>query len=512
MSGRINQSKLVPPMTNCAADCFLVAELIPMKSRVIHKFYEPLVLLKALNAAIREPAIPSTADVKIDTRDQKQVFQAVVYKLGHICDSIKGNGGPTITSFMVLQDEHEVDKIHYWFASNRRSHAELEFTAEYVRTLLRLVHSASGDRLQHRSVVDALLDHVLAFNRPRVTHYLRKMSIEATKCLGYALDLPNEDGKAMLEELQKLLDRIDFDISPTRLDSTFIEDCKKAIYMLDRLQGSATGNELAERAREGRFLHGVPSKECWSELQHSISRTLAYLQSVKFILLAKDKWPELFRNFEVSFLESSVPMPRPYRNASQSADSIVGRLTRRQKDIDIFRNFVQELQVFNLDELIQREYKKESFQPIVHSEVLLLDYLDKTDQLEAASFFNGWKYIGSSKPTCKLCNHYFGAHKSGIEHRPTHGNLYLSWRVPDVLVSEGDSGDKARQVMVDRVLEKVRKDAFDIVRKKTPSIFKVNDSDTFSARLSTRRWDGSVVDDDMASMVGQMDLNERLEF
>ena len=166
-----------------------------MKSKAIHKFYEPLVLLKALNAATRETAVHPTIDASVNTQDEKQVFQAFVYKLAHICDNVKGNGGPTITSFMVLQDEHGTGKIHYWFASNQRDSRELEITADYVRELLELVDSASSDRSEHNSVVDNLLCHVLPFNRIRITHYLRQMNIEATRCLGYALDLPGDYGE-----------------------------------------------------------------------------------------------------------------------------------------------------------------------------------------------------------------------------------------------------------------------------------------------------------------------------
>lgn len=293
-----------------------------------------------------------------------------------------------------------------------------------------------------------------------------------------------------------------------------ISSCKVVISILGKSESTPTGANLIERAREGRQIRGYASKECWSELQHAISRLLAYPQSIKFMLLAKDKWPMLFRGFEISFIKSSDPVPRPYRNASQSASSIVGRMTRKQKDIETFRNFVGELQYMSLDEAIKKEYKNDRFRPIVHSEVSLHEFLRRSGRLNPDSFFNGWMYIGSSKPTCKLCDYYFKCyeeiHGVHVGYRPSHGNLYLNWRVPDVFATDGTAGTQGREKMVRKILDRARKDAFDIVKKKTPSVWKANDSNTFSVRLSTGKWEGTAVDlDDMASMLGQVDLNER---
>lgn len=273
---------------------------------------------------------------------------------------------------------------------------------------------------------------------------------------------------------------------------------------------------MATRALEGRETQGIPSKECWSELQHAINRLLAYPQSIRFMLLAKEKWPQLFQRFDVSFIESSEPMKGPCRNASLSAFNIVGRLTRKEKEIEIFRRFAEELQGFELDELIKGQYKSRNFIPIVHSEVLLLDFLNRTGRLSPKNFFNGWMYIGASKPTCKLCDYYFKSfaeiNRIQVGYRHRHGNLYISWRVPDVLVSQGVEGENAREKMVNKILEKVRWDAFAIVRKKAPSLRKINDSNTLSRRLSAAGWEASTVMvddvDDVASILGQVDLND----
>ncbi|KAF5005334.1 hypothetical protein FDECE_8230 [Fusarium decemcellulare] len=481
---------------------------IPLPSRVIHKFYEPLVLLNALSFATRETAPSGGFDATIDVADLEQLYKAFVYKLGHSCDSRKGGYGATITSFCIMKDPERDGAPHYWFASNQRTYGELEATAEYMRNLLRKVGQPFKDLAQCKK---DLLSDILWFNRLRVIYYLRQMSNKGTKCIEYCQRIPDEGYEKLAEKLSEMLELVEFDTSSTEEKEQFTTHTLKVIRHLERLCDSPEGQLMAERARTGRDLE-VPSEECWPDLQHMINRTIAYSESVRFILAAKARWPRLFVDFKVSYIESSQRMERPFRNKSRTADSIVGRMASKEEMINKFREFVKDLQKYNLDKLILEVYQDPNFRPIVHSEVLLLDYLDKKGLLEPQLFFNEWMYIGSSKPTCKLCHHYFKSHHTpNVGHRPSHGNLYLHWRVPDVLQSQGERGTQRRQVMVDRLLEKVRKEAFDIVTNKSSSMYKGDDSFTYSAAMPGRSTiAGSVANlDDLASMIGHMDLSDR---
>jgi len=176
-----------------------------------------------------------------------------------------------------------------------------------------------------------------------------------------------------------------------------------------------------------------------------------------------------------------------------------------------FKGFVETLQAYNLDERIEKEYKRNSFRPIVHPEVLLLDWLGNNGNIEPARFYGGWMYIGSSKPTCRLCKYYFEGHRSSVGHRATHGNLYSSWRVPDVLPSQGPHALDSRQVMVDRILQRVRKDAFDIIERKVPPSCKADDSNTFTAAVTLEeRWTlagSATTADDITSLMAEVSID-----
>lgn len=485
-------------------------EPIPLKTRRIHTFFEPLLLLVALVDAVRNTAGPRPPEPETDVQDPTQLFCAFVNKLGHVCDREKG--GKTVTSFIVLRDGADPQQAHYVFAMNKQSDDQLQSTRTYVRTLLRKVGQAPEGQQNQHDARRWLLFHILRFNRPRVMIYLKKLRAQAASCLEKCQADATEENNMIAEQLMDILDIPETGSDRNDAESAYINKCEATMQLLFRIDRSPAGKLIEDRALEDRMV-GYNSMECWSKLLHMIRRILAYQQSVQFFLRAKEKWPSLFQNPTVDFLASSRPVPKPIRNKSLFAENIVGRMTSDQEVMRVFRQFTQDLQAFDLDKRLEQEYKRETFKPTVHAEVLLLDWVWKQSKIAPVSFFNGCKYIGSSKPTCKLCDYYFQGHRLNIGHRMSHGNLYSSWRVPDVFPSQGEAALHDRQVMLNGLLERVRKEAFDLVSKKAVPSVKVDDSLTASARMTlweVRSLHGSNTEvdvDDIASMLGEVDLS-----
>ncbi|KAI4596875.1 hypothetical protein KJ359_005220 [Pestalotiopsis sp. 9143b] len=313
---------------------------IQWTNKAFFKFYEPIVLLEALNTAAMETAVSPATNEPTRTNDPVDLYHAFVYKLAHVCDNAPG--GETVTSFMILRTGSA--GFCFYFGSNQRSEQQLDDTKEYVGRLLQLVNDSPTKSSDSSSEHDPVLRSVLLFNQERLTGYLSRLELYARECLANPSALNLDENK--------------------------------------------------------------------------------------------------------------------------------------------FREYAKSLQNFDLDARIQQGWSKESFRPIVHAEVLLLDWLERNGGTADHRFFNDWKYIGSSKPTCKLCHYYFECHGSMIQHRPSHGNLYISWRVPDVYTTQGEHVVEARQVIVDKVLDKIRKDAFSLVEQRVPPSYKDHDSNTFSAMVT----------------------------
>jgi OTT_1508-like deaminase len=106
-----------------------------------------------------------------------------------------------------------------------------------------------------------------------------------------------------------------------------------------------------------------------------------------------------------------------------------------------------------------------------------LDWLEGDGGSHPSRFFNGYKYIGCSKPTCRLCEHYFSVHASGVEVRPPHRNLYPNWRVPDVYEDQGPQAIENRESLMANILKLVRKETFRVLLEKLPE-GKRHDSNT----------------------------------
>ena len=255
------------------------------------------------------------------------------------------------------------------------------------------------------------------------------------------------------------------------------QHCESLVKYIDHIYKSEIEVLIRNRAKEGR----MNKSECWSELRHVAGRLLSYLRAAKTLVSTSKLWPELFENYVVCYIASSVPGQYIFKGKhspeKMSAELIVRCMTSDLKKLEEYKAHAQELQKFKLDESIRIKTSKQKFRPIVHAEVLLLDWLERDCGTLPTRFFNGYKYIGCSKPTCRLCEHYFSVHSSGVEVRSAHRNLYPNWRMPDVYEDQGVQAAEDRKKLMDKILVFVRNDAFRVLVEKVPE-GKRHDSNT----------------------------------
>jgi len=179
---------------------------------------------------------------------------------------------------------------------------------------------------------------------------------------------------------------------------------------------------------------------CWSSMQHAVGRLVSYLYAVQTLVIAHHIWAaenDLFLNFDIKCLPSSSHHPGLPPKA-ETADTIIGRVAPRQK-VQGYREHAREAQKFLLDDVIATQWASK-IRPYVHAELLLLDWLQNTSKgTDSFPFFNGWRYIGASKPTCRLCKYYLDKVAPDVKVRETHNNVYYNWRLPDIYQDAGES-------------------------------------------------------------------------
>lgn len=138
---------------------------------------------------------------------------------------------------------------------------------------------------------------------------------------------------------------------------------------------------------------------------------------------------------------------------------------------------LEEIRSIDINKIIQDITSESTFRPIVHAELLVLQSLEKDGLTHPSKFFNSCKYIGSSKPTCRLCHWYFENHNGGFQVRPTHGNLYINWKPPDVFQRDGEAAIKARENMVNAMNVRIRAEGLRTLTEKVP-LGRLHDSST----------------------------------
>lgn len=256
----------------------------------------------------------------------------------------------------------------------------------------------------------------------------------------------------------------------------------------------------------------------WAELRHAAGRLLSYFEGVQTLVEAREQpqWAQLFHDFEIVCIASSQPHSNPIvgRRKRVTAAEILDRMTASYdvSKLATFQAGAQELQRFDLDVNIRRQNDSKDFRPIVHAELLVYDSLR---DLHDVRYFNGYSYIGTSKPTCRLCDYYFRAVSritgDRVQVRQSHGNLYLNWRTPDVYINQIGAAERREKILNDMNVS-VRQDTFRTLQDKM-GMRKPHDSNTSRTydRGPSSVEHSSVAEDDLdevSSMMGGASLED----
>ena len=237
----------------------------------------------------------------------------------------------------------------------------------------------------------------------------------------------------------------------------------------------------------------------WRDLHHALCRLQSYFVDVTVLASACRHWPQLFAGFVVVAVPSGSQDRKPPEIRKTAAKMIV-RMTADTETINTFRRNEAQLNAWGLDARIKEIAESESFKPCVHAEVQLHSSISREERKREARgdeplrvFGEGefGRYIGSSKPTCRLCSLYFGPSPGGWRVRPSHNNFYHTWRAPDVYAGDGRKVELQRNAMVERIIETVREETFTAIRTRSETHRPHDSNDTPSSVPLPRNTDRS---------------------
>ncbi|KAH0438542.1 hypothetical protein CcaCcLH18_03249 [Colletotrichum camelliae] len=453
-------------------------EVQPMRADPQRLFYESVVLEYALQKACRRGRqvfneIQAVENDPLAT--DVQIFHCFVEKLAQVCDNERG--GKMVTAFSVLKG---LDGPEFVFGSNERNEDELTDVQEFAESLLTMVGSNPAG-LAAKPLAKRVLWKILHFNLPRVQEYLGKLVKYLDDCIA---DCVRRGTPAAMEtlkpELETLKQKAAFprDIVSGNAQTKFFSDCEKLLRGISVIKGTTIDQAITDYAREGH----MAGSDSWRELRHFLGRFLSFRQASNAIVGAKDRFPALFQDFTITKISSSQPAPKPItRSRSVTARSIISNMiTDDDDDREYFFEHATAMQMFNLDDEIQRQISKRTFRPRVHAEIIVHNYLLEKGLQQSSQYWNGWKYIGSSKPTCRLCSYYFGAHPDRMTVRKSHLNLYPNWRLPGLPEALRSENPDAKALhLLQQITERVQDDAKRSLEERRP-VGRNHDSNTHS--------------------------------
>ncbi|KAK1474352.1 hypothetical protein CTAM01_15933 [Colletotrichum tamarilloi] len=411
--------------------------------------------------------------------------------------------GSTITSPAIIQ---QPDKVQYIFSSNQRSSEDAQYAATTIQILLDKMGSRNridvGDD-DRSPVFRELLRDILLIHKQRVTLYKSRLNQRLNQCIeelkARSLDAVVSLGDPLLDELEYLQALTKTEV-PLDGSEGFARNGEHLILAANTFRKSLMYESVIERAREGRF----NESERWCQLQHFIGRLSSYHGAIRAIIISGRRrlHPDLFENFEITWLPSSIPMKNPMdtlqshmgmktQQKRRSADNIIRKMMGNSADRDTTLEQAKTLQVCGLDESIMHQCQRTSFKPIVHCEILLLHYLDQEycRNRYHIPFFDDVKFIG--------CN---------IQVRPGHKNVYSNWTIPNLFANDLAEANE-RDSLLDKVVSKIREDALRALREKIPD-GKRFDSDTHSSYPTHQSLEtnGQPNMDGLASALGDLTL------
>ncbi|EQB44671.1 hypothetical protein CGLO_16557 [Colletotrichum gloeosporioides Cg-14] len=457
-------------------------EVQPVRPDPQRLFYEAVVLEYALQKACRRgrQVFNETQAVENDPlATDVQVFHCFVEKLAQVCDNERG--GKMVTAFSVLKG---LDGPQFVFASNDRNEDELMEVIEFVESLLTLVGSNPAG-LAAKPLAKRVLWKILHFNLHRVQEYLGQLAKYLDACIVDCVTRATPTAlETLMPELETLKKKTAFprDIVSGNAQTKFFSDCEKLLKGISIIKGTTIDQAITNYAREGH----MAGSDLWRELRHYLGRFLSFRQASNAIVGAKDRFPALFHDFTITKISSSDPGTKPIKKSKSATAELFIRNMIQDDDDDreYFLEHAIAMQMFHLDDEIQRQIGKRTFRPRVHAEIQVHDHLLKKGLQHSSQYWNGWKYIGSSKPTCRLCSYYFGAHPDRMTVRKSHLNLYPNWRLPGLPEAlESENPDVKVLHLLQQITERVQDDAKRTLEERRP-VGRNHDSNTHSSMPS----------------------------
>ncbi|KAL4925949.1 nucleic acid/nucleotide deaminase domain-containing protein [Aspergillus undulatus] len=419
----------------------------------VEAFYEIICFSRSLNI-VRGNRIKPVFSAENDGVDLAKCRRDFMDAIAYFCAY---NGSPDYVTAVALGKSET--KVILWIASNAKvSGKVIEFLESDVLNVVQgLAHAVTQGSLppSKEERVTGLLNRVLQFTSQKTFKYYRN-AVNTWKCIceSWNTEEISEPDLAIFHGWFKrtfhkdgaMLEKCDM---PELACLCYAQRKKKTFDILGHF--SSRSNEYS---LDYERLH---------KLLYKLSKHIMLF--VKMIQATCSLRQVFQRGFVVQPIPASTPKPIPLPEPTNRAvEKIVTRIFPEEDERSQFYHYLDLFYNLNMERIMEslREWEKDKIR--VHAEILLIDYLDKTD----GNFLdNNDKYVGCSKPACYLCYQYICQHPGNYTLPPTHQKVYHAWALPIVQANDRNCSAKYEQHnrFLGRVAETLRSELRNEMRR-----------------------------------------------
>ncbi|CZR35802.1 uncharacterized protein FPRO_00075 [Fusarium proliferatum ET1] len=431
---------------------------VALEPGVVKRFYPPLLLLIVLTSMCPRRRLGEDPEFDALT-GLEPLFRAFVSKIAYLCCTEVGSGA--ISACAVLQLP---DCVQYVIGFNHQSSERHEAIQASIASILRMFSAAPPEHSAERENLRIQALHAsLELCKSRVNGYLRSLKVHLQACTEACERESTQESKSTQNEISQILRLLEacFDACHSEPVNHF-----SVCDLITSLSSFFKSHIFVDVRRRVAREDSMMSTTYWSDFVHVAGRLLTYKRAVDLMDLVSEIWPQLFSDIQICMIPSSstvvgVLPPNPWKAAQ-----IMSKMTSDASLLDRFAAQLGSLSVHDIDAKVSELWRGAPL-PKVHAEVLVHDWLERSEGgIRPERFFNRWKFIGSSKPPCKLCSYFFDEYPTDVQVRPSHQNAYFAWRMPDVYESQGEESSRKRMLVMESIKARIRADVVRILSEK----------------------------------------------
>ncbi|KAI1385223.1 uncharacterized protein F4822DRAFT_432072 [Hypoxylon trugodes] len=428
-------------------------------SRLLSRFYEPLILLRALGKT-RGVHTAGPQDANSDESGRRRLLR----NLSYLCDYDKG--GDTTSSIAIEEND---ECYIFWVASNApRTHQKIKQFVEY--TLKTVYHITDLEESRRPSQERDFTHKCITFAQNRVKKEIVLLCRDAKRCIQ---QLKNVEQTTDSQSLITWLNQFVVKKTTNTADLCFLAYDQRSTPEMRKLEEIILSNA-------GNSPHNQISN--FKSARHYIGRLAHHIRAPKEVIADLSEMPRFLEQYHVRLLEPTPCNARPQADSLTELNSILKRmLSANDPRLREYAECLDLLdQKFDIAKLIQEQYDKKTFKPVIHAEIQILEHFWKNK----LRFASRDPYIGCSKSACYCCHLYFQHHPSRPVKPRSHQMLYLNWGLAALPQGDKDSRYVLQRDILNKMVKTIRSEALDQISRKADPLAWHADSTTGITRSS----------------------------